>query len=781
MTVRNLDALFHGSRLVILGTAETPAQQQLLRNLENSAPPGQRTQITTKPGAADLPSAEVAVLMRADWADATCIAALGRRGCKALLWAADTPPGLEILQAAKPHMMRLLGSRSAGVIHPARHLNLSSLPLTPRPGAVALIAQSPSVAAAALDWAVGRSIGFSWLAVTGAEADVDVADLLDYAALDPQTRAVVLQIGKISHARKFMSAARAAARLKPVLVLQTRHASDAGTGGPDPARSAAFQRAGMVECETLGGLFDGLAALELLPSVSGDRISVVGNGLGVCALATDAVLRQGMHPAVLSAHTRQQIAEQVPQVRFVGNAVDLGNAAASDVLAALRSVLADADVSAALLIHSPMAGQPHQVLADAIASAGLGERLLTVWLGLHSAQPARSSSAAARLATFASADEAVRALRYRAQYRYTREMLGQTPPPDALLSVDSAAIAKSLHGFCTQGLAQLSAKEGSRLLAKYGLAGGAKPSRAMLKFRINAARHAELGMVLNVRTEPASPKLAPAYGLPPLDELLAQRMLDEAGGLVESAAAANAMTAALIRIGQLVIDQPLIRRLDVVMAWTRDERLAALPGCIVEIADQDLPERERIALAPYPETLEHGTKSRSGQRYQVRAVRPADEPAVLRLLARLDPEEIRLRFFMYIRHFSHDMAARVTQVDYDRELTLVASAVAEPGEIAAMATLVADPDGREAEYAVLVHHDHARQGLGRHLLERLLQIARDRGISKVHGDVLADNVPMLGLVHSLGFSVSAIADDPSSRRVEISTGEYAASTQAGAV
>lgn len=769
MTVRNLDALFRASSLLIVGAAESSSQHQLLNNLHGSLPQERRRQITEMLRPSDLPEAEVAVVMRADWMDAASIEALGARGCKALLWAADAPPGPEALQAARPHVMRVLGPRSAGLIHTGKHLNLSSLPLTPQLGTVALIAQSQSVAAAALDGAVGRGIGFSWLAVTGSEADVDAADLLDYAALDPQTRAVVLQISNIGHARKFMSAARAAARVKPVLVIQTRRASANGACGSDPVRSAAFRRAGLVECETLGGLFEGLAALELLSSVSGDRIAVVGNGSGVCALAVDAVLRQNLQPAALTAGVRQEIAERVPQVRFAGDAIDLGDAADSDVTATLHTVLADPSVSAVLLMHSPIAGHPHQALASAVGNAVLGERLLTVWLGLHSARAARQSSAAARLATFASADEAVRAVRYRAQYRSTREMLGQTPPADAPLSVDSAAVAQSLQGFLGQGLRQLPVEEGSLLLARYGLVIAKSPEAAAPAIRCHAGRHAELGMVLSVRAEPASPRFPPGFGFPPIDELLARRMLEDAAclGAGTPSAAENAMAAVLIRIGQLVIDQPLIHRLDAVMTRTADGRQTVLSDCIVEIGSLDLPERQRIALAPYPAALTHEATLRAGRRYQVRAVRPADEPALLRLLARLDPEEIRLRYFILIRHFSHDMAARVTQVDYDRELTLVASGVSEPEEIAAMATLVADPDGAEAEYAVLVHHDHARLGLGRHLLQDLLQIARDRGIGRVHGDVLADNAPMLGLARSLGFAVTRSADDPSCRRVDI--------------
>ncbi|MDP9139863.1 MAG: GNAT family N-acetyltransferase [Pseudomonadota bacterium] len=187
----------------------------------------------------------------------------------------------------------------------------------------------------------------------------------------------------------------------------------------------------------------------------------------------------------------------------------------------------------------------------------------------------------------------------------------------------------------------------------------------------------------------------------------------------------------------------------------------------IELVEAVCPERQRIALAPYPVALTGKATLDGGLSYTVRAVRPDDEPAVLRLLARLNPEEVRLRFFAMIRHFSHEMAARITQVDYDRELTMAAISASDPGEIAALATLVSDSDGLQAEYAVLVHHGHAGKGLGRQLMQRLLQIAGDRGIRRVYGEVLADNMPMLTLAQSLGFAVSIPADDPGCRHVSI--------------
>jgi len=774
MTVRHLQALFAASQVMVLGPATTAAQQQLLRNIESSVDAGKRSHLLRLPVPGEWPPVELAVVMQAPLIDTAAIATLAQQGCKALLWAASEVPAVALLQAARPYGLRVLGPRSAGVIDTGdgqrQAHQFSSLPLTPLEGPVALIAQSQSVAAAALDWAMGRGVGFSWLAVTGGEADIDVADLLDYAALHPKTRAVVLQVGHIRQARKFLSAARACARVKPVLVLQTRRLERTGLQGSDPARSAAFRRAGLVECDTLGGLFDGLAALTLLPTTAAQRVTVVGNGSGVCALAIDALLRHGVQPALLSEATQQAIRLGAPGVRFSSAAVDLGAATASAVVQTLRTVLADRGVDVALLIHSPLPGQAHQALVTAVAQAGFGDRLLTVWLGLYTAQPARQRSAEARMATFVSADDAVRALRYRVQYRATRELLGQTPAPDAPLSTDVPAVTRLLQGCHAEADRRVPAATALQVLLRYGLLVIEGEAAGPGRIRISAGFHAEVGMVLKVATEPANPRLAPAVGLPPFDDLLARRMLEEAGciGGSRGESLAPAMAAALIRLGQLVIDQALIRQLDVVLLCSEDGLAARCVEGSMTLFDSVPPERERMALAPYPSWLDGQLQSREGRRYALRAVRPADEPAVLRLLGRLDPEEIRLRFFAVIRHFSHDMAARITQVDYDRELTLAAVASDEPGEIAALATLVADADGEHAEYAVLVQRTHARQGLGRALLQQLLQIARDRGIGSVHGDVLADNAAMLGLVRSLGFSISTPADDPGTRRVEIS-------------
>src|SRR5699024_11073552 len=154
------------------------------------------------------------------------------------------------------------------------------------------------------------------------------------------------------------------------------------------------------------------------------------------------------------------------------------------------------------------------------------------------------------------------------------------------------------------------------------------------------------------------------------------------------------------------------------------------------------------------------------------AILASDDHVPSTLRHALTPAETALRFFRIIRHFSHDMAARMTQVDYDREVSLVITPADEPDTLVGIGTLIADPDGGEAEFAVLVHHDHAGTGLGRHLLDCLLRQAHARHIGIVYGDILAHNRPMLGLARSLGFSIKRSLEDASSVRAEIDVARY---------
>jgi len=189
----------------------------------------------------------------------------------------------------------------------------------------------------------------------------------------------------------------------------------------------------------------------------------------------------------------------------------------------------------------------------------------------------------------------------------------------------------------------------------------------------------------------------------------------------------------------------------------------------VRIAPPALPGTERLAIRPYPAELEEIVADRAGQRYRLRPIRPEDEPALRAAFEKLSPQAVRLRFFQALKTLDHAMAARLTQIDYDREMAFVLSApvAGGPEELYGVARLAADPDNALAEFAVIVRTDVTGRGLGMVLMQRILAHARRRGIGEVHGDVLAENVQMLELCRRLGFAIAASPDDPAVMRARL--------------
>jgi GNAT superfamily N-acetyltransferase len=264
-------------------------------------------------------------------------------------------------------------------------------------------------------------------------------------------------------------------------------------------------------------------------------------------------------------------------------------------------------------------------------------------------------------------------------------------------------------------------------------------------------------------------RIVPAIGFPPLDPLLADRLLEAAGlstanGVVT--ADRQAVGDALIRLTQLAMDHPAIASVSTLLAVTGGVvRMGSTPRILLRTSTP--PPRDRLALAPYPVEQERIVALANGASVQVRAIRPSDEEDVVHLLQSLDTESVRLRFFAYIRHFSHAMAARMTQIDYDRELGLIAFTADATPHAVGLATLISDPDGVEGEYAILVHQAIAGEGLGRRLMEQLIEHARAIGLRRVIGDVLQENTPMLDLATRLGFHSRRHPDEPGCLRVEL--------------
>ncbi|MCO5759910.1 MAG: GNAT family N-acetyltransferase, partial [Chromatiaceae bacterium] len=263
-----------------------------------------------------------------------------------------------------------------------------------------------------------------------------------------------------------------------------------------------------------------------------------------------------------------------------------------------------------------------------------------------------------------------------------------------------------------------------------------------------------------------------AYGLPPLNmhlarEIMAQtRIYQRLRFSVLRRADLNALALTLVKVSQMVIDLPALAGLDINPLWARAGGVLALDAR-VHLAPVAAGPSERLAIRPYPKALEETLTLPNGRALLLRPVLPEDEPALHALVGRASPEDRRRRFFQPISELSHDMAATLTQIDYHREMALVAADPGQPGQaqVYGLVNLNVDPNLDRAEYSILVDRALMGLGLGGLLMRRIIHYARARGIGEIYGEVLTENQPMLQLDRALGFAIHNDPDDPGLKHV----------------
>jgi len=224
----------------------------------------------------------------------------------------------------------------------------------------------------------------------------------------------------------------------------------------------------------------------------------------------------------------------------------------------------------------------------------------------------------------------------------------------------------------------------------------------------------------------------------------------------------DALCLTLVQISQMIVDIPEIVELDINPLLADENGVLALDARI-RVARPTGDRSRDLAIRPYPAELEEPFTLHNGLEVLLRPIRPEDEPEHREFLGRLTPEDIRFRFFGLVREFPHSEIARLTQIDYDREMAFIASAPKADGsgsETLGVVRTVTDPDNETCEFAIIVRSDLKGQGLGYKLLEKMIGYCRARGTKTMTGQVMAGNHPMLDMVRALGFRVKRLEDEP---------------------
>lgn len=823
----------------IAGSAETDVLVTQIR----SEP--YRGTLTVLPDADALSSLQPSDLLIAPaaMAEAVLVAAAGR-DCAGLLVPDGTAADSERLRgAARAAGVRLIGPSSLGLAQPRLGLNATAVPVRLAAGSLALVAQSNSVAAGILAWAARRGIGFSGAVVLGEGADVDIADCLDHFGADPSTRTILLAIDDVTDAARFLSSARAAARLKPVLALKPprreppwpalTHSALIVTS--DAAHDAAFHRAGLLRVSDLDELFAAAETLGRARAADAGRLAIVSNGEGLAALAA-ARLRQ--------AGGVDRVIREPEIVRT-----------AQDYRETVARLLAESDVDAVLALNAPLAPDDSadcaRALAEARAAAPARKPVLAVWVG--GGEEMAGIFAAAGIPSFATEQDAILGFQHLTRHAGLLKELMATPP--ALEDGDQpdiAAAAALVDRAIAQGRSWLEPDEVALLLALFRIPAlslvivadaGAAAEAASAQFAAGrtvalkivspdiahksdvggveldlanerAVREAAERMTERFRQQCPEARLTgfmvqpmahrtkareliagfsvdPCFGpvivfgrggtaaeliadthvaLPPLDlasaeSLIARTRVSRILAAYRDVPAADrrAIAAVLVALGNIASALPQIRAMDLNPILADANGVVTVDARVVLEADPA--RRRRPAIRPYPGswTLQLALGER---RFFIRPMKPEDELLIGAMLARVTTEDLRLRFFAPLKSFSHAFLARLTQLDYAREMAFIAIEEGS-GDAAGAVRLHADPGHVEAEYAILLRSDLKGIGLGRALMELIIDWAKAEALQRVHSQVLAENGPMLALCRDLGFEITHDPDDISIRRVAL--------------
>jgi acetyltransferase len=768
----------------------------------------------------------------------------------------------ELMERAKIHGIRIIGPNCLGIMRPSIGLNATFSKAAAKTGGLALISQSGALCTAILDWAQFAGIGFSAVVSMGDAADLDFGEILDYLLVDAETNSILLYIEGIRDARRFMSALRAAARTKPVVVIKAglhlsgSKAAATHTGalvGSDMVFDAALRRAGTVRVKTYAQLF---AAAKIMASgcrPQGNRLAIVTNGGGPGVLAADCAAENDIVLTNLSQESVEELNRALPANWSHGNPVDIiGDADVSRYEAAVGICLHDPGVDGVLTMLSPQAMTDAESVAQGVIrlSKQTHKTLLTCWMGEAAVQSSRAAFERDNIPTFFTPEIAVEAFGYLAAYHRNQQLLLQAPSPlsqqqqpdlegaqtliegvlalqrKVLNEAEAKALLAAFHipvaqtviarspadalvlaeqiGFpiavkiyspdivhkTDVGGVRLNINNGKDLLAAYhdiiAQVGKVRPQARIEGVAIEPmlskphAREVMIGVTTDAVFGPVITFGAggvtveieqdQAIALPPLnhhliENLIGRTRIAKALGEFRNLPAVNraALENVLLRVSEMVCELPGLREMDInPLILDETGAIAADARVVVDYSVQTKTDRySHMAIHPYPSYLTREWILPDATCVTIRPIRPEDAEIEQQFVRGLSPEARYFRFFNPLRELSPEFLARFTQVDYDREMALIATVPAAAGESEiGVARYTINPDGQSCEFAVVVADNWQRKGIGSKLLAELAECIRDKGIKVVEGWVLEQNIGMLRMAKIHGFEISTSTEDP---------------------
>ena len=771
------------------------------------------------------------------------------------------------LEIARSYGVRVLGPNCLGVIRPEIGLNATFARVTASEGNLALVSQSGAICSAVLDWAASNKVGFSSVISLGSTADVDFGEILDYLVYDNRTHYILLYIEGIRNSRRFMSALRSAARIKPIILLKAgRHAGGSAAvqvhsgmlAGSDIVFDAAIRRSGVVRVKTIGQLFYASKALASKFKPQGKRLAIITNGGGPGAMAADRAGDMDIPLAELSADTMKSLNTSLSPNWSRSNPIDIvGDASPAQYRDAILAAAQDEGVDGILVMLAPQAmTQPTEVAQSVIeVSNTTPKAIIACWMGQEHVEEGRLAMENAGIPAFRMPETAVELYYHISTYYRNQTLLLQTPYGAASISPQETEGAKMLvEAVLQEHRKVLSEMESKAILRAFRIPVAQTmvartPTEALLlaeqigfpvAMKVDSPdliRKSDAGGVrLNIVNAPAvrnayhdiievvqkrhpnaringvsiEPYLArpngrelmigverdPTFGpiitfgaggteveifsdravaLPPLNQYLAQDLIRSTRAAMLLGEFRNmppinmdALEDVLLHISEMVCELPWLQELDLnPLIVDENGAIAADARIVIDHAATTGDRYSHMAIHPYPSHLEQEWEQPNGRVITIRPIHPEDAEMEQEFVKNLSDESKYYRFMDTLRELTQSMLVRFTQIDYDREMALVATLPEKDGKTVqiAVARYVTNPDGETVEFALAVADAWQKHGIGRKLMSALIESARIKGYRAIVGDVLSQNTKMFRLMGSLGFTIHPHPDDPAVKRV----------------
>jgi len=776
-----------------------------------------------------------------------------------------------VLENAKRHNIRLIGPNCLGVMRPDIGLNATFNHGSVNVGNLAFVSQSGALCTAILDWAQTNDVGFSSVVSMGSSIDVDFGEILDYLVSDIKTQSILLYIEGIRNARSFMSAIRAAAQIKPVILVKVgRHSVSskaamshtASLVGSDDAFDAAVRRAGVVRVQTVTQLFSVAKALSCGFHPTGNRLAIVTNGGGPGVMATDIAADLGLVMANLSEETISKLNQTLPGTWSHGNPVDIiGDAQADRYHHAVKACLEDPNVDSVRTILTPQAmTKPLEAAKTVIElSNQYSKPLLACWMGGTQVEQSRKLFNRARKPSFRTPEPAVEVFSFLSEYYKNQKLLIQVPGPlshqlqpdiegarmviegalqerrKILNEMESKALLSAFHIPVAKTLIARSPNEALQIALELGFPVAMKINSPDITHKtdaggvmlnlvnaqaVPAAYHEMLDNVRQYRPDaridgvsiqpmvvkPNGRELMlgvtndPVFGpvitfgtggtmvevmgdrsvaLPPLNSFLVKDLIQGTHiakmlGAFRHMPAVNmdALESLLLRVSEMVCELPMLMEMDInPLIVDEHGALAADARVIVAFRTPSADRYAHMAIYPYPSHLVSNWQLSDGSNIVIRPIRPEDAELEQAFMHELSEESRYFRFMNSIQELSQAMLVRFTQIDYSREIALLAvkethGHKADQKELeVGVARYATNPDGESCEFAIVIADNMHGKGLGSKLMTVLMDAARERGLKVIQGEVLSQNSHMLKLMRNLGFTIETSKEDDSIKTV----------------